>query len=59
MGQRGRLEGKNSSTTFVLTAFSSFGLFNIFVDASQPVPYRLFAAGFVVEKRRKSFAWTL
>ncbi len=36
MGQMGRLEGKNSSTTFVLTAFISFGLFNIFLDGSQP-----------------------
>jgi hypothetical protein len=30
MGQMGRLEEKNSSSTFVLTAFISFGLFNIF-----------------------------
>jgi hypothetical protein len=33
----GRLEGKNSSTIFVLTAFISFGLFDIFVDGSQPL----------------------
>jgi succinate-acetate transporter protein len=29
-GQMGRLEEKNRSSTFVLTAFISFGLFNIF-----------------------------
>jgi hypothetical protein len=29
MGQMGKLEVKNSSTTFVLTAFISFGLFDM------------------------------
>jgi hypothetical protein len=48
MGQMGRLEGKNKSTTFVLTAFISFGLFNIFQDGSQPPTVPEFAAGFVV-----------
>jgi hypothetical protein len=45
MGQMGRLEGKNSSTTFVLTAFISFGLFNIFRPGVSHLPYRLFARG--------------
>jgi hypothetical protein len=30
MGANGQTAGKNSSNTFVLTAFISFGLFNIF-----------------------------
>jgi hypothetical protein len=29
-GENGQTEGKNRSSTFVLTAFISFGLFNIF-----------------------------
>jgi hypothetical protein len=34
-GANGQTGEKNSSTTFVLTAFISFGLFNIFLDGSQ------------------------
>jgi hypothetical protein len=36
MGQMGRLEEKNCSSTFVQTAFISFGLFNIF-PKSDPI----------------------
>jgi hypothetical protein len=36
-GANGQTGGKNSSTTFVLTAFISFGLFTIFLDGSQPL----------------------
>jgi hypothetical protein len=35
-GANGQTGGKNSSTTFLLTAFISFGLFTIFPDGSQP-----------------------
>ncbi len=48
MGQMGKLEVKNSSTTFVLTAFISFGLFNNFQTGVSHRSYRLFGAGFVV-----------
>jgi hypothetical protein len=41
----GRLEEKNRSSTFVLTAFISFGLFNVFptnVHQLTPLEYKKF-----------------
>jgi len=59
MGQMGRLEEKIAA--LLLYSLHSFPLdcLIFFWTGVTHVPYRLSAAGFVVEKRRKSFAWTL
>jgi hypothetical protein len=59
MGQMGRLEEKIAA--LLLYSLHSFPLdcLIFFWTGVTYVPYRLSAAGFVVEKRRKSFAWTL